>query len=84
MLAWMIYFEHIKDATFALKTSYVSQLRQQEATWSAFMEFLFSALGLGIQAKTFDLSRWDVQELDVSGRSFATYNSASNTGMIVF
>ncbi|TPX38741.1 hypothetical protein SeLEV6574_g07659 [Synchytrium endobioticum] len=70
ILSWMIYFDHLDDATLALTTAYVGQLKQQADIWAAFMEFLFSALGLGVQSKPFDLSKWDVQSMDISEFDF--------------
>ncbi|TPX32340.1 hypothetical protein SmJEL517_g04547 [Synchytrium microbalum] len=72
IMAWMAYFDHLHDATFALKTAYVSQIKQAEATWSSFMEFLFATLGLGIQGKPFDLSKWDIQEFDIREFDFSS------------
>lgn len=70
ILAWLIYFDHLQDATFSLKSGYVSQLKQEEIMWSAFMEFIFGTLGLGSQVRAFDLSKWDVQDMDVTGNVF--------------
>ncbi|KNC98170.1 ubiquitin-protein ligase RKR1 [Spizellomyces punctatus DAOM BR117] len=64
LLSWMILFDHFQDATFDLKSQYVSHLRRLDLL-PTFLDDLFGLLGLG--SKMFDCSRWDVESFELQG-----------------
>ncbi|KAI9096249.1 hypothetical protein DFS34DRAFT_160577 [Phlyctochytrium arcticum] len=66
LLSWMLLFDHFEDATFDLKSNYVSHLRQLE-TLPTLMQHCFVILGVGWSRAPFDLTKWDVRDYDVAG-----------------
>ncbi|KAJ3299483.1 hypothetical protein HK104_008755 [Borealophlyctis nickersoniae] len=63
LLSWMIFFDHFEDATFQLKSDYISHIRSLELL-PHFLEYIFGLLGVGWSRTPFDLSRWEFDSFE--------------------
>ncbi|RUP46970.1 hypothetical protein BC936DRAFT_146314 [Jimgerdemannia flammicorona] len=74
LLSWMLLFDHFEETTFKLKEHYVAQVKEANSI-AVLLPFLFQILGLGHAATPFDLSKWEITQLDVQ-----SFDTASDVG----
>ncbi|KAJ3176421.1 listerin E3 ubiquitin protein ligase 1 [Geranomyces variabilis] len=66
-LSALAMLDHITDATFELRASYVTHIRNLEVL-PGLLDLAFVILGVGQSRSTpFDLARWDIDHYDVTG-----------------
>ncbi|TPX62997.1 hypothetical protein PhCBS80983_g00179 [Powellomyces hirtus] len=66
LLSAMALFDHIGDATFDLKSTYISHVRNLNIV-PQLLEHIFTVFGVGRSRSPFDLARWDIDHYDVTG-----------------
>ncbi|KAJ3014496.1 listerin E3 ubiquitin protein ligase 1, partial [Thoreauomyces humboldtii] len=66
LLATLILFDHVEDATYDLKAAYVAHMRHLNVI-PQLLDNVFLILGVGWTRTPFDLTRWEVDQYDVRG-----------------
>ena len=71
LLGWNIIFDHLADATFALKRQYIDHLRDLDVL-PKFFEFIVRVLRVGSKGpgSGFDSSVWELSEFVFQGNLF--------------
>ncbi|KAI9357979.1 hypothetical protein DFJ73DRAFT_175614 [Zopfochytrium polystomum] len=78
ILSWLVAADHLKDATYQLKSDYTNQIREHKSVFDNVLLFIFHVLGVGYQDVTpFDLSKWDVTEFHIEALDISERNGFS-------